>query len=75
MTDTIHLINQSLARCRCGSRAVMRYEPGVTYIHCIAENETKAASGDWEPERLAREWNVKVEASVPRAHSDTHKPQ
>lgn len=57
MTDTIHAINQTLSRCACGSRVVMRYEPGVTYIHCLTENETKAATADWEPEQLAREWN------------------
>lgn len=58
-TDIIHELNHTLARCPCGSRAVMRYEPGCTYIYCIAESETKDATADWEPERLAREWNDK----------------
>jgi hypothetical protein len=42
--------------CRCGSRAVMRYEPGATYVHCIAEGITKAALPDWQPEKMADEW-------------------
>lgn len=56
MNDPIHEINLTLARCKCGSKAVMRYEPGCTFIHCIGEGETKAAIADWNPEKLAEEW-------------------
>ena len=61
MTDPINEINKTLARCRCGSKAIMLYIPGCTYIHCIGEGVTKAALPDWEPERLAAEWNQKHE--------------
>jgi hypothetical protein len=56
MTDPIHEINLTLARCQCGSRAVMRYEPGCTFIHCIAEGITKAALPDWQPDAMVEEW-------------------
>jgi hypothetical protein len=56
MNNTIHELNKTLARCQCGSRAVMRYEPGSTYVHCIAEGITKAALPDWQPEWMAAEW-------------------
>ena len=56
MIDTITDINKTLARCKCGSRAVMRYDPGCTFIHCIDEGMTKAALPDWQPDELARRW-------------------
>lgn len=59
MTDEITEINRTLYRCDCGSRAVMRYDPGCTFIHCLAEGVTKSAAPDWQPEALAAEWNAK----------------
>ena len=59
MTDQIHELNKTLARCECGSRAVMRYEPGCTFVHCIAEGKTKAAVPEYQPERMAAMWNSK----------------
>lgn len=58
MTDPIQEINKTLARCKCGSKAVMRYEPGCTFIHCIGEGKTVAAVLDWNPEGMAEEWNA-----------------
>lgn len=57
MTDKISEINQTLARCKCGSKAVMKYDPGCTFIHCIAEGKTVASKPDWQAEQLADEWN------------------
>jgi hypothetical protein len=47
----------SLKRCDCGSVAVMAYEPGCTFIRCLAEKETKMASPDFNPVALAAMWN------------------
>lgn len=47
----------SLTRCDCGSIAVMAYEPGCTFIRCLAEKATKMASPDFHPVELARMWN------------------
>ena len=49
--------SNSLNRCKCGSRAVMVYHPGCTYIHCIKESKTVFALPSWCPTELAREWN------------------
>jgi hypothetical protein len=59
MTDTISELNKTLARCKCGSKAVMRYEPGCTFIHCIGEGKTVASIADWNPEQLAKQWEEK----------------
>jgi len=57
MSDVISQINQTLARCQCGSKAIMRYEPGCTFIHCIGKGKTVAAIDDYQPEKLAAKWN------------------
>lgn len=49
--------SMSLNRCACGSKAVMHYEPGCTYIRCLAERETKLSLPDWQPNELATLWN------------------
>ena len=46
-----------LSRCKCGSKAVLHYVPGCTYIHCILERKTKMALPDSQPLELARVWN------------------
>jgi hypothetical protein len=58
MTDPIPAINQTLARCQCGSKAVMTYIPGCAYITCIGEGKTVAAIDDYQPEKLAEKWNA-----------------
>lgn len=47
----------SLTRCKCGSVVVMAYEPGCTFIRCLAEKQTKMAMPDFHPAQLAIEWN------------------
>ena len=59
MTDPIQAINQTLARCQCGSKAIMCYIPGCTYIVCIREGKTVAAIDDYQPVKLAEKWNRK----------------
>lgn len=49
----------TLNRCRCGSKVVMAYEPGCTFIRCILEREDKLAVPDFAPEELERKWNMK----------------
>lgn len=48
----------SLKRCRCGSKVVMHYRPGCTFIHCIGEKTPVLAKPDWQPTELAKEWNA-----------------
>ena len=60
MTDPIPAINQTLARCQCGLKAIMRYEPGCTYIVCLGEGKAVAAIDDYQPEKLAEKWNGKI---------------
>jgi hypothetical protein len=49
----------SARRCRCGSKMLVRYEPGITYILCIKENKPKMAVPDWDPTGLVEKWNKK----------------
>lgn len=49
--------SRGLKRCSCGSKAVMKYEPGCTFIHCLKENATVLAAPDWCPTELAEKWN------------------
>lgn len=48
---------RTLKRCACGSAVVMSYDPGCTFLHCIAEKKAVAALPDWQPAELAEEWN------------------
>lgn len=57
LTNELNTASRALNRCACGSKAVMRYEPGCTTIACIAERTTKAALPDWQPTALAHQWN------------------
>jgi hypothetical protein len=57
MTADFTEASSTLARCKCGSKAIMRYDPGCTYIVCIAERETKLAISEWNPKKLAEKWN------------------
>ena len=50
-------VSAGLRRCECGSVVVMAYEPGCTYIRCLAEKKTVAILPDWNPSALAIEWN------------------
>jgi len=50
--------SMSLEKCECGSKAVMGYHPGCTFITCIKEGVTKLCGPDWCPGSLAREWNM-----------------
>jgi len=56
--EELEKASHSLERCDCGSRAVLRYEPGCTTIACIREREVKMSGPDWCPSQLAREWNM-----------------
>ena len=49
--------SRGLKRCSCGSKAVMKYEPGCTFIHCLKENAAVLAAPDWCPAELAEKWN------------------
>lgn len=46
-----------LRRCGCGSAVVMAYEPGCTYLRCLAERKTVAAVPDFNPRELHDQWN------------------
>jgi hypothetical protein len=46
-----------LRRCGCGSATVMVYEPGCTYLRCLAERKTVAAVPDFNPKELSELWN------------------
>jgi hypothetical protein len=61
--DQLQAASRTLRRCDCGSAVVMAYHPGATFIHCLREKKTVAASPDWSPDELAREWNTKKPAS------------
>lgn len=50
-----------LARCQCGSKVIMRYEPGSTSIFCLGEKAGKMSVPDWDPEVLAEVWNELAE--------------
>ncbi len=54
-----------LRRCRCGSRVVMAYEPGCTFIRCLAERKTVSALPDWQPKELAEAWNQGITLPEP----------
>lgn len=51
---------RTLKRCQCGSAVVMAYEPGATFIRCLAEKKDVAVLPDWQPAELAEEWNRKA---------------
>ena len=55
--DELNAASASLHRCPCGSKAIMQYEPGCTFITCLAERETKLSTPDWNPQQLAHDWN------------------
>lgn len=48
-----------LRRCGCGSAVVMTYEPGCTFIYCLAERKSVLALPDWCPAEVNSEWNAK----------------
>lgn len=48
---------KDLRPCDCGSRVIMSYEPGCTFIWCSAERRSVSALPDFEPENLAKLWN------------------
>ena len=58
LTDEFRAASRSLNPCPCGSPVVMAYEPGATYIHCLAESKTIAALPDWAPTELAQQHNL-----------------
>ena len=58
--DRLRAASRSLRRCQCGSKVVMAYEPGCTFIRCLAERKDVATAPDFSPEQLAGEWNVKT---------------
>ena len=61
--EELTMASAGLRRCECGSVVVMAYEPGCTYIRCLAEKKTVMAEADWNPKRLAERWNGKNETS------------
>jgi len=47
----------SLRKCDCGGPVFMRYDPGVTWLHCLKESKDVLSLPDWQPTEIAREWN------------------
>ena len=59
LSEVFDCCKVGLRRCECGSAVVMFYEPGCTYLRCLAERKTVLAVPDWNPKELSDQWNEK----------------
>lgn len=57
LNDEMRHCQYKLDPCHCGSRALLRYEPGCTYILCMREYKVKLSGPDWCPRELLEQWN------------------
>lgn len=57
MESDLATANSNLARCQCGSKCVVSYEPGCTFVRCLAEKRDVLAMPDWAPLEISEEWN------------------
>jgi len=57
LADQLTNASIRLKRCQCGSKAILHYEPGCTFVRCLAERETKLSLPDWQPNELEQLWN------------------